>query len=301
MNNDGFFLKPIFRGSEIYSLNSLERHFVSNAFYSYHAPSVSLNYGSFSSVHKIPQDVWKAAAKNNSKYLSAVKVVDSDIRVRIVEDAITSEQHELHVVYHAFKQKVSQQYTSGNVPDTAGKEPIPSLLCLVTGVENQHTSVASKCSIGKGENHCVTSSNLLQLWHMVGGGSNNVSVWYFVQNVASASQCEDIRQDVESQLRVGSVERAKLEREGLLFLSHLPMVLESPHARRYSIDNKTSFYLVPPQRTLHPGELFSVPVRLQQQLGEWRSFSLRYLLIMQFYSTTTVSMLMNIHSRTSRL
>lgn len=268
LNSDGFFLEPE-------NSFSAERHFIPSTVYANHIPSLYVSYGGFGSVHKIPLNVWKPNMEDK-RYLGAIAVGDHNcIRAYVVGNMITFQQHELYVIFHAFERKISQQ--KDIYSDTFGNENRNevSQLCMVTAINNQFSSMASKCVIYKSESHCVTSTNLLDVWRTM-YGIKNVTVWYFVQYVVSMSQCEDIRQDVEQQLRNSNVDKAALENEGIMYLASLPVLYESPKSRRYAIDNSTLFYFMPPQRPLHVGQAFSVSVRLQQFGDRRTGISLRY-------------------------
>ena len=272
VSSDGYFLKPLFRGSEIFSLNTLERHFVSNDFYSYQVPSINVNYGTANSNHKIPQNVWKAAAKESSKYLGSVTIGNHDVRIHLIEDYVTSERHDLHVLYHKLNSKNTQRDGINNLDEREQLRSLP-ILCFVTGIKTELLSIASKCTIEQRESHCLTTSDVVQAWHSTVHKSN-ASVWYFAQSVNTIAQCEDIRQDIEEQLRNEIPDKKKWENEGLLFLSQLQLIREESSVRKYVVSNKTFIFIVTPQHPLRPGELFSVPIRLQQ-FTAWTAFTLR--------------------------
>ena len=120
----GFFLKPVFRGQEVFSLNSLERPFVVTQ--PTGPVTVKARYGPFSAEEQISLPLLQSSVGNHSNILSNYVTREIDISAHLVSRTITPERPIVSVLFHANQLPIAEQ---NNIKSNRNSEEEKKMVC----------------------------------------------------------------------------------------------------------------------------------------------------------------------------
>ena len=257
----GFFLKPLFHGQDLFSLNLEERHFVVTR---PRGPvSVKATYGSFNTEQNVSPDLLQRAVGNHSSFLNNVAVKDLDISAHVVSRTVTQERPLLQVLFHA------SHYTSGPpAPDKLD----PSAGAPGPGVPPTKPKWCLQMHVEKGEEEltsvCVLSSQGDDESEVCIAGITLPNEWWDLKQTESADVYYSIYQ-VDDQLRCSRTSNSILpgKSEGELSPKSLISTVTLTHGQltyqELKQDQHVLVYI--PQKSFYAGSKFRVPVKLQAE------------------------------------
>lgn len=256
----GFFLKPLFHGQDLFSLNLEERHFVVTR---PRGPvSVKAHYGSFNVDQNVSPELLQQAVGNHSNFLNNVAIRDLDISAHVVSRTITQERPLLQVLFHA------SHYTTGQpTPDklepaagaTVAGEASSSnpKWCLQMHVEKGEEELTSVCVLNtKSDSEvCIAGITLPNEWWDL-KQTESADVYYSVYQVDEQLQCSR----TSNSILPGRTEQ---EARPKSFISAVTLTHGQLTYQELKQDQHVLVYI--PQKSFYAGSKFRVPVKLQAE------------------------------------
>ena len=256
----GFFLKPMFRGQEVFSLDSQERPFVVTR------PTgpmmVKAKYGPFTAKEKLPLSLLQASLGNHSSILSNFATKQVDISAHLVSRTITPERPVVSVLFHASP----LPHTEENKIKSARSPVDEKRWCVQMHVQHDHEELTSVCVISATENVCVAELTLPTSWWLPNKMSSVEAYYsvYLMENLRCSNPAVQNPEHVTSEPENDDVTEKPANHGPVKTL--ISMVALSHGQVNYQELKEDQHILVYiPQKSFYPGSKFRVPIKLQAE------------------------------------
>ena len=251
--DSGYFLKPLFHGQEIFSLNNEEKHFVVTQPVS--ATTIRATYGPFAADAEVPSRLLHASWANRTSNLNNIIVNDLDISAHLVTRTIVQDRPLLQVLFHA-----SPLARPNPLPSVTGAQSTElSKWCLQMHVQKDGNELTSVCVLSAIDNVCIAELTLPAEW-WIDGQTESVDVLYSVYGIDQNLQCSSAS-SASSSSYSGSpkhgTERIKS------FVSTVTLTHGQMTYQELKEDQHILIYM--PQKSFYSGSKFRVPVKLQAE------------------------------------
>jgi hypothetical protein len=179
----GFFLKPIFKGHEIYSMNVVQRHFM--VWQPRGQVSIKAVSESYTTSKQLPASLLRDALNNQTGVLLNHIFIDGlDISAHVVSPSLTPDRPLLQVFFHS-SSLASEPPAAKNVSKQGKKEgkqrpSAPSKWCLQVHAEKANKELIGSCVLDSRESVCIAEVKIPPTWwdaHQ----TQTVSVFYSVK------------------------------------------------------------------------------------------------------------------------
>jgi len=261
----GYFLKPLFHGQEIFSLNDEEKHFVITQPVS--STLIKATYGPFAAQAEVPSRLLHASWANRTSTLNNIIVDNLDISAHLVTRTMMQDRPLLQVLFHAspllesrrtgsevMNLNLSAQERVGSVSPSHGT--MASKFCLQMHVQKAGQELTSVCVLSAAVNVCIAELTLPSDW-WVDGQTESVDVLYSVYGIHQNLQCSSASSGSVPGSEPNVLERVKS------FVSTVTLTHGQMTYQELKEDQHILIYI--PQKSFYSGSKFRVPVKLQAE------------------------------------
>ena len=258
----GYFLKPLFRGKDVFSLNMQEKHFVVTS--PVGPVTVEASYGPFTVRQQVPASLLRSSLGNQSQLLGNMLLGNLDVTAHVVARTLVRDRPILHVLFHATPisfEKVSQRSPNKiRDPENVGNNSATQWCMQMHVVKSSSEELASTCILGGSENVCLADVPLPTAWWDSDRKVQSVNVYYSAYEADKHSQCSNTAQSG------GSVDRVRR------FVATVTLTHGQVTYQELKEDHHILVYV--PQKSFYPGSKFRVPIKLQAE-SDLKVFAVR--------------------------
>ena len=256
----GFFLKPMFRGQEVFSLDSQERPFVVTR--PTGPVTVKAKYGPFTAKEELPLSLLQASLGNHSGILSNFATRDVDISAHLVSRTITPERPVISVLFHASPLSHSEE----NKIRSAKSHVVERQWCVQMHVQRDHEELTSVCVISAAENVCVAELTIPTSWWIPNKMSTVEAYYsvYLMENSRCSNPAVQHTEPVTNQTEDEDVTETPASTGPVkTLISTVALSHGQVNYQELKEDQHILVYI--PQKSCYPGSKFRVPIKLQAE------------------------------------
>ena len=250
----GYFLKPVFRGNEVFGLNLDEKHFVvTRPGGAGGAAEVEARYGPFSAREHLSPSLLRAAQGNASlERAPHVLVANLDVSAHVVSRVVERDRPALPVLFHAGRVDAGARASGGGAGGGAS-------LCLQVHARHpaSRDDLTAACILNRTQHVCIASLRLPAAWWPPAGAPSPaaaVDVFYSVYAVVGGdaqTHCADGSPPGKAAATAAAVKQ---------FLASVTLSHGQVTYQELKEDQHILVHV--PQRSFHPGSKFSIPIKL---------------------------------------
>ena len=256
----GYFLKPLFRGNDVFSLNLQEKHFVVTN--PVGPVSVDARYGPFTVQQQVPASLLRDSLGNQSQLLGNMLVGSLEVTAHVVARTLVRDRPILQVLFHGDHASVERRSSSKIRGEGFSNNSSNAQWCMqVHVVRSPLQELSSVCVLG--DDVCLADVTLPTAWWdstITGGDSpRNVDVYYSAFRADKNSRC--------SEANAGSSEWIRR------YVATVTLTHGQVTYQELKEDHHILVYV--PQASFYPGSRFRVPIKLQAE-SDLQVFAVRW-------------------------
>ena len=255
----GFFLKPLFKGEEMYSMNFM-------IWQPRGQVSIKAVNGPFAATKQLPARLMQDAMNNQSGILlNHIFIEGLDISAHIVSPSLTPDRPLLQVLFHSSNlnsELVKNISKQGNSRKDLKQQPAQTKWCLLVHAEKAGKELIGSCTIDSRESVCIAEIKVpLSWWDSY--QTQTIGV-YFAINPWS---------ETLSTCLVNNVTRYDIEHEHVKSMTST-VTLTTGQLTYSELKEDQHILVYVPRRSFYLGSVVRVPVKLQTD-SDLRTFVVR--------------------------